>query len=243
MSAALTLAVRLADEIDNFPLGRCGPSDDPDMQYAYTAGFRDLAVRFVGAVKRIGDPNLSAMLEGLNTDPEYIVQAHDLRAQLSVVIDALREAAEDPDYAATVAANQAFLDQETLARLKAVESTSLDCSRLIAMCEELNDAYARANYISATLLIRAIMNHVPPVFQAQTFAQVVANAGRSVKHILGRLEQEARPVADLHTHILMRASEGIPSKNQLEPYKAPFEVLIHEVIAHLAAETANDADA
>ena len=37
--AALSLATRLADELDQFPLGRCGPSDDPDMQYAYAAAF------------------------------------------------------------------------------------------------------------------------------------------------------------------------------------------------------------
>jgi hypothetical protein len=236
MSAALALASRLADDIENFELGHCGPSDDPEKQYVYTAAFRDLAVRFVGAIKRIGDPDLSAMLDGLNTNPKNIVESHYLWAQLGVVIDALRELTEDPNYAATVAANLAFLDHEALARLKAVESGRLDCSKLIRMCEELNDAYSRANFISATLLIKAIMNHVPPVFHVETFAQVVANAGRSVKSILGRLENEARPVADLHTHIQMRTSESLPSKNQLEPYKAAFEVLIHQIIARMAGD-------
>jgi hypothetical protein len=52
MTAALDLAIKLADEIEQFPLEKCGPSDDSDVQYAYTAAFRDIARRFVGASKR-----------------------------------------------------------------------------------------------------------------------------------------------------------------------------------------------
>ena len=59
MSTPLELSIKLSDEITNFPLGKCGPSDDPDMQYAYTCSFRDLVIRFVSAIKRIGDPDLS----------------------------------------------------------------------------------------------------------------------------------------------------------------------------------------
>lgn len=61
-TAALTLATQLADEIDQYPLGRCGPSDAPDMQYAYAAGFYDIASCFVAAVERVGDPDLSEMV-------------------------------------------------------------------------------------------------------------------------------------------------------------------------------------
>jgi hypothetical protein len=102
------------------------------------------------------------------------------------------------------------------------------------MCEELNDAYARGNYISSALLLRAIINHVPSVFGASTFSEVVSQSGRSIKAILARLNDDARPIADLHTHILMRQTEHLPTKNQLEPYKASFEVLIQEVLASLS---------
>lgn len=111
MTAALSLAIQLADEVETFPLGNCGPSDDSDMQYAYVAGFRDIAKRFVGAVKRIGDPDLSSLVAGLNTSPEWITDAHELRAELFVAIDALKEAAEDPDYSANVTSNAAFLNR------------------------------------------------------------------------------------------------------------------------------------
>ena len=105
------------------------------------------------------------------------------------------------------------------------------------MCEELNDAYARANYISAVLLLRAIINHVPSIFDVETFSAVVAQSGRSVKSVLSRLNEDARPIADLHTHVLMQRTEHLPTKNQIEPYKASFEVLIYEILSRLPLPT------
>lgn len=235
MTAALSLATKLADEIEQFPLGKCGPSDDPDMQYAYVSAFRDIAKRFVASVKRIGDPDLSSMVAALDTSPELIADAHDLRAELFAVIDCLKEATEDPNYAANAASNAAFLNTEVLARLKAIDDPRFDVRKLLKMCEELNDAYARENYISSALLVLAIINHVPPVFGVSTFAEVVARSGRSLKAVLARLNEEARPIADLHTHALMRAMEHLPTKNQIEPYKASFELLMQEVLVRLGS--------
>lgn len=149
----------------------------------------------------------------------------------------MKEASKDPDYAANAASNAAFLNLEVLLRLKAVQGVCLDPSKLTKMCEELNDAYARGNCISSALLLRAIINHVPSVFGANTFAEVVARAGRSVKTILARLNEDARPIADLHTQMLMRKTELLPTKNQLEPYKASFEVLMQEVLISLSDDS------
>lgn len=234
MITALDMAVQLAEKIEQFPLGKCGPSDDPDMQYAFTAEFRDLARRFVGAVERIGDPDLSSLVSTIDVDiHNYIVDAHDLRSELYVVIDTLREASADPQYSKQVASNSAFLNADLLLALKALADTAFDTSKLIRMCEELNDAYARGKYISAVLLLRAVMNHIPPVFGAATFKEVASHSARSIKAVLSRLEDEARPIADLHTHKHIQKTEHVPTKNQIEPYKAAFEILIAEVIARL----------
>ncbi len=235
MVKPLDLAMRLCDEITYFPLGDCGPSDDPDMQYAYTSSFRDLVIRFVSAIKRIGDPDLSELVTSIDLNiSNYISEAHLLKAEIQTVIDRLSEVSSDPQYGVSFASNSVFLNLEVLRDLKSIKSSRLDIGKLTKLCEELNDAYARANYISSVLLIRAVLNHVPPVFGKTNFNDVVGQAGRSVKAILQLLNQEARPIADLHTHILMREKESLPSKNQIEPYKAAFEVLIQEVIAKLA---------
>jgi hypothetical protein len=232
MTPKLRLALELADKIEAFPIGNCGPSDDPDKEIAYLAAFGGITTRFLSAAYRIGDPELEALLDRIEQRPEDIVAAYRQANDLSAAIDYLREASGDSDYEGRLANASAFIATEVLASLRAASPTQFDFTKLIGFCEELNDAYRRAKYLSAILLIRAVMNHVPPVFGQTTFAAVVANAGRSVKPMLERLEREARPIADLHTHILMRKRESLPSRNQVEPYKASFELLLHEVIVN-----------
>lgn len=233
MSRKLSRLLELADEIENFSLGHCGPSDDPDKQTAYIYAFRDVAKRFVAAAKRLGDPDLSDLVVGLDTSPESITDAYDLRANLFGGIDYLKDAAEKPEYEQRVFSNVEFVGAALISQLQLVKSSAFDLAKLVRFCEELNDCYRRGNYLSCALLIRATINHVPPIFGVQTFGQAVAGAGRSVKTILSKLEDEARPIADLHTHMLIRAKEPLPTKNQVEPYKASFEVLIQEVLVQL----------
>jgi hypothetical protein len=66
--------------------------------------------------------------------PVKISDAHSLRADLYVVIDTLKEALQDPSYAANAASNAAFLNTEVLLRLKAVQGVRLDPSKLVKMC-------------------------------------------------------------------------------------------------------------
>jgi hypothetical protein len=82
-------------------------------------------------------------------------------------------------------------------------------------------------------LIRALLNHVPPVFGETTFLQAVSHSARSVKELLKPLEVTSRDVADMHTHSLIRQKESLPTKNQIEPFKANLEVLLHEIIARV----------
>jgi hypothetical protein len=231
MTPGLRSVLELADEIEAFPLGECGPSDDPDMETAYLAGFGAITTRFFSAAYRISDPDLDAMLDRIEHRPEHIVSAYHQKHDLAAVIDYLREATADPEYEEGLVNASVFIAPEVLASLRSARPSHFDFTKLLGFCEELDDAYRRGKYLSAILLIRAVMNHVPPVFGQHTFAAVVANAGRSVKPMLGRLEQEARPIADLHTHILMRKRESLPSRNQVEPFKGSFEILLQEVIA------------
>lgn len=226
------MALELAVEIEAFPLGECGPSDDPDKETAYLAAFGTITTRFISTAYRIGDPALDSMLDRIEQRPEHIVAAYHQKDDLTAAIDYLREATGDPEYEGGLANESAFIAPEVLASLRAASPSQFDFTKLIGFCEELDDAYRRGKFLSAILLIRAVMNHVPPVFGHTTFAAVVANAGRSVKPMLERLEQEARPIADLHTHILLRKRESLPSRNQVEPYKGSFELLLREVMVN-----------
>ena len=101
---ALARAMELADDLERFPLGKCGPSDDLDEQTAYLYAFLDVARPFVAAIKRIGDPDLSEQVSGLVLDIGEITEAYTLKADLQGVIDHLREVAADPTYGASVMA-------------------------------------------------------------------------------------------------------------------------------------------
>jgi hypothetical protein len=86
MPTSLKRALELATQVEDFPLGSCGPSDGPELQTAYLYAFLDLARAFVAAVKRIGDPDLSEQVSKLNLDVRYIAWALRLQAELHKVI-------------------------------------------------------------------------------------------------------------------------------------------------------------
>lgn len=91
MSTLIERINKLSEEVENFPLGRCSPSDDPDMQTAYLYSFKDLSKRFVASLKRLDDSRLLKMLESIDLNPEYITEAFDLKADLQTVIDYLND--------------------------------------------------------------------------------------------------------------------------------------------------------
>lgn len=91
MSKLIERINTLSEEVENFPLGKCSPSDDPDMQTAYLYSFKDLAKRYVASLKRLDDSRLLKMLETINLNPDYITEAYDLKADLQTVIDYLND--------------------------------------------------------------------------------------------------------------------------------------------------------
>jgi len=91
MSKLLDRINTLSEEVESFPLGKCSPSDDPDMQTAYLYSFKDLAKRFVASLKRLDDSRLTKMLESIHLNPDYITEAYDLKADLQTVIDYIND--------------------------------------------------------------------------------------------------------------------------------------------------------
>jgi hypothetical protein len=147
--------LELAGKIEEAPIEECGPSDDPDKQYAYTCAFRDIAIRFISAIKRESDHELSELVSNLDTNiSDDIRDAHKLKAELLPVIDALRSKFDDPEYERKAIQNSAFLDSKVLSQLKGSTTKQFDLAKLVKMCEELNDCYGRGNYISSILLLR-----------------------------------------------------------------------------------------
>jgi hypothetical protein len=100
------------------------------------------------------------------------------------------------------------------------------------MLAELNRSFENNSYLSCLFLIRAIINHVPPIFGFSTFAEVSSNyavGGKSFRESKQHLEKSLRKIADSYLHLPIRQKESLPVKNQVE-FRADIDVLLAEII-------------
>ena len=221
----------LANEIEKFPIGYFA---DDNKRGLFLLEYWKLANKLVAGIKLLSDERLDSMVSDLNTEPREAAEAFHLHTKLQGVLTVLRN--HLPIVASRAESSKPFVDPKVIEELRRAELPKLDLGKLIRMCEELNECYARENYLACALLIRAAMNHIPPVFGFNTFKQVVANSGRSVKCALELLEDDARIVSDLHNHATMRSREPLPTLSQIGPFQASFEILLHEIIARRVDE-------
>jgi hypothetical protein len=56
-----------------------------------------------------------------------------------------------------------------------VEVSQLDCTKLLQLIDELNDNYARENAYAAHALLRAILDHIPPILGCASITEVANN--------------------------------------------------------------------
>jgi hypothetical protein len=107
--ARVERARNLADELDGF-VWKCGPSDDPDEQSAYVAGYADIAIRFMAAVNRLRHSELVNELEKIGDPPENLVEAFRHHARLRAIADLVTEIAEDPGSHYSIVPNSRFCE-------------------------------------------------------------------------------------------------------------------------------------
>jgi hypothetical protein len=91
---------------------------------------------------------------------------------------------------------------------EAAAQSTYECTKLLSLIEELNDSYGSGGTYSAHAMLRAILDHVPPLLGYETFAGVVNNYAwnRTDKLYMKRLA-DFRSQADdvLHRQISKKA--------------------------------------
>ncbi len=126
--------------------------------------------------------------------------------------------------------NGAYVSQSRIENLRNSKNEEFDFQRLLQMFSELDDAYANENYISVILLVRAIMDHVSPIFDCKDFAEVASqHGGRSFKKQMRRLEESARPSADYYLHQVIRRKESLPDEMDVN-FSKELNALLAEII-------------
>lgn len=123
-----------------------------------------------------------------------------------------------------------FVDPKRIEQLKSVDSDSFDLSKLIRKCEELNIAYSTESYFSVGMLVRAIIDHVSPIFSKKTFSEVSGNYGtRSFRDSMIHLDKSSRKIADSYLHTQIRRKEILPTRTQVN-YSRDLDVLLSEIV-------------
>jgi len=122
-----------------------------------------------------------------------------------------------------------YVNKSRINELKSLTKTDFDLTKLIRCCEELNLCSKNECLFSIVMLVRAIIDHIPPIFQKISFNEVANNHGtKSFKESMSHLNNSLRKIADsnLHTHI--RNKENLPNKTQVN-FSQDLDVLLGEI--------------
>ena len=124
-----------------------------------------------------------------------------------------------------------YVDNARIQELRLIDSEIVDLSKLISICEELNKCYANDCFFAVAMLVRAIVDHVPPIFGATSFSEVISSykGSRSFKESMNNLDKSLRKIADSHLHVQIRKSEVLPKKTQIN-FSPDLDVLLSEVV-------------
>ena len=131
-----------------------------------------------------------------------------------------------------------FVDAERLKQIEVTQSQKFDTTKLAQMLIELNRAYAEHSFLSCIFLIRAILDHVPPIFVQNSFSEIANNyagGGRSFRQHMQHLENSSRKLADSYLHQQVRSKETLPTTSQIE-FRADVDTLLAEVVRILLPE-------
>jgi len=120
-----------------------------------------------------------------------------------------------------------YISVDRIKELKGINKCKFDLSRLIRLCEELNIAYQNECYMSVAMILRSIIDHIPPIFDVKTFSEVVNNYGgsKSFKDTVKQLNEPLRKIADLYLHTQIREKEVLPTDIQVD-FRASLDMLL-----------------
>jgi hypothetical protein len=133
-----------------------------------------------------------------------------------------------------------YVNESRLNALRAAKSSAFDTSKLIRLCEELNFNFGAGNYYSVAMLVRTIVNHVPPIFEVGSFKEVAALGSRSFKEHMDHLDKSSRKIADMFLHEHIKRKEVPPTDTQVN-FAPALDTLLGEVVVRLSEKASAEA--
>lgn len=132
-----------------------------------------------------------------------------------------------------------YVSESRIVQIASLNSADFDFTRLVNILHELNVAARSNSYLSVAFLVRAIIDHIPPIFGFRTFVEVVNNykATISLKRHMDHLQKSLRNVADAYLHETIRPKEELPHFSQVD-FRAALDHLLAEVVRVLGKKRA-----
>ncbi len=124
-----------------------------------------------------------------------------------------------------------YVDLARITQIERLRSQQWDFAKLGQLCRELNTAYQGDSHYATAMLVRAITDHVPPLFGQRSFAHVAANYSgtTSFKKSMEHLNQSLRNIADAILHEQIRRREALPSPQQVD-FRQDLDRLLAEIV-------------
>ena len=220
--------IELLDEIRNFRM--CGPSDDPDEITSVTSRFRYLTIQLQRLTAILLPERLNKILVDIDVEINNIYSAYDAKAEIDALSFDIEQILETIDSDSLEPSNNKLIHHSLIEKIQNLENKNYDFTVLSEICREINSSFMHGNLIATALLLRTLLNYIPPIFGHKTFAQVAANIGKSLKDSFEHLEEGLRKVADYHTHRTIGEKDIYPTNSQIEPFKPQIELLLQQVI-------------
>ncbi|MEJ8819141.1 hypothetical protein [Lacibacter sp. H407] len=127
-----------------------------------------------------------------------------------------------------------FVNLKRIEELKNLPNNKFDFSRLVRLCEEINDTYSRGNFLSVGMIGRTILHHIPPIFNLSSFDEVANNYGgpkenKSFKKNMTHLNESLKNIADGFLHTQIRKAEILPNETQVD-FRQDLDSLLGEIV-------------
>ncbi len=124
-----------------------------------------------------------------------------------------------------------YISTSRINELVELESANFDLTKLIQLLHEINVSSINQLHLSIAMQVRAVMDHVPPMFNCKNFQEISNNysGSKSFKKSMQSLQNSLRNVADAFLHTQIRDAEVLPTANQVD-FKADLDVLLSEIV-------------
>jgi len=124
--------------------------------------------------------------------------------------------------------NDVYVAKERIQEIKQINNSKFDFTKLVKILEELNIAYSNNMIYTIAILVRAIKDHIPPVFEKDKFEEVANGQKTSIKGNFMKLQKSLKNIADGFMHIHIRKKENLPNMTQVD-FKNDLDVLLQEI--------------